>query len=207
MCDALSVLGVVTELVCPTLSDYSPNSEKYISGDPASHYSCRKPIRIRRVKRVRTSRWQFIHKISYSIRAVVSARSSGCDIVYTRDVLIGFCATCLGLRTIYESHFTTFTEGLLKRFTLRKTTFLRNLLGLVVITTSLRSAYMHWWPSLPAKVLVAPDGANLHPTSRGTQKSGPRLVAGYTGSLFRGKGVELILKLAARRCRKSTLLS
>lgn len=76
----------------------------------------------------------------------------------------------------------------------------RNLAGVVAITHSLKDHYLKRFPSLdPACVSVAPDGADLiraGDESVDISGSPDGFKVGYVGSLYRGRGITMITRLA-----------
>jgi len=145
----------------------------------------------------------------YAVRAVSWARKSGVDRIYTRLPQAAALASLIGYPTIYEIHDMIqghFGPSLFRLF-LRG----RGAQTLVIITQTLfRDLSRHYIiPNRPRFVVIAPDGVDLGryqlPLSLiearailplDLRKS--QFVAGYTGHLYEGRGVELILALAAR---------
>lgn len=75
----------------------------------------------------------------------------------------------------------------------------RGFKGLVTISEALRAEYSRLYPALaPERIIVAHDGADA--TDATTIPPSPKRVlrCGYAGHLYKGKGVELILQIAAK---------
>ena len=145
----------------------------------------------------------FAHYLT-SIQAVWLAWRSHADLIYTRNVTAAAISSNLGLPTIYEIHdmpsgklgpwlFTLFLRG-------------RGLVRLVAITDALRqdvlARYGYW---LDGKdFIVAPDGVDLErfvdlpspEEARYRLGLAALFTAGYAGSHYAGRGIELIFELA-----------
>ncbi len=140
----------------------------------------------------------------YHIQAVWHARTSHVDLVYTRHLGAAGISSLLGIPTIYEAHdlpggnagplyFRAFLSGIGFR-------------RLVVISQALERLLCQRYPNLRRKdIVVAPDGVDLErfadlPSAPEARRrlglDAGRFTAGYTGHLYEGRGVELILDLA-----------
>jgi glycosyltransferase involved in cell wall biosynthesis len=140
---------------------------------------------------------------AHARRLLVQMRSE-CDLVYSRDLVGGWLALRAGLPLVFEAH--GLPEGVLGSFLWRKVVRSPGLLRLVVISEALRAILLDGG-LLPAGAwpLVAHDGADavagldaavtLVPTAdvgnEGTS-------VGYVGSLYAGRGVDVVVELAAR---------
>jgi len=124
------------------------------------------------------------------------------DLVYGRSANGVYAATRRGFCSVYETHEPLANESTkrLERAIFKSPYFKR----LVVISEELKKEYLKQFPFLKEdKVLVAPSGADI-PDSK--SRKSPKIVnwpgrrdllqVGYVGALYRGKGMELISKLA-----------
>ena len=116
------------------------------------------------------------------------------DIFYGRNLYaLTFCQN-LNRPLIYESH----AKPSPGRKILENHLFSKpNFKLLVVINKALYDYYINNFPILksnPQKVLLAPDGADL--TERFTNNKNKIPLIGYAGSLYPGKGIETIIKIA-----------
>lgn len=166
-------------------------------------------------------------RYDFSLRAVAWARRQGAEIIYTRLPQAAALASWKGIPTILESH--DLPQGRLGPWM-----FLRFLKGrgakrLVVITQALGKDLHERWgaPSGLPFTLTAPDGVDLEryadlPTalearrslSRGARSdsilshlSEATFTAGYTGHLYPGRGIELIVELAEKRSNMTFLVA
>ncbi|MBN1796603.1 MAG: glycosyltransferase family 4 protein [Sedimentisphaerales bacterium] len=86
---------------------------------------------------------------------------------------------------------------------LRRRVNLPKFLGTAVVTETLRKDYVEKIPSLANKIIAIPNGVKGHKyaqaalnTNKNKEKGRSKFVSGYLGSYHRGKGVEVILKVA-----------
>lgn len=107
----------------------------------------------------------------------------------------------LGIPSVLDVHAPP--ESWLARWMLRRLFMRPNFWGLVVISKALRQEYMRQFPQLPPeRILVAHDGADLPaadvPAEHDFPISRDHICVGYTGHLYPGKGMEVIVPLARR---------
>ncbi len=126
------------------------------------------------------------------------------DIFYSRVSYGLFVVSSLGIPMIYESHK---LPGIKILKIIEKKLFSnRNFLRLVVISKALKNDYKKTFPFLPDdKIVVAHDGADLPYKDKlstdfeeieGLIPNNHNLNVGYTGHLYRGRGIEIIASLA-----------
>jgi glycosyltransferase involved in cell wall biosynthesis len=180
---------------------YAPGEDLQLSWDElAAHYGLQHEFPIQWLPRRR-----FLRGYDYGRATVLDAKTWGADLVYTRQPQAAAFGAQRGLPTILEVHDLPHGRGgprLLKVFAdgpgARK---------LVAITRALAGALRDRY-RLPDKleIQVAPDGVDLEryadlpapPAARQQLGLPDTFTAGYTGSLYDGRGIELILALAAR---------
>ncbi len=136
--------------------------------------------------------------VRYVWRLFLAIRTSNANVAYGRFVLGCLFAAHRGIPTVYESHFPVWEKGWWSAIAFRILITLPAFSHIVVISEALKSAYQEHYPSL--KVIVAHDGGVL-PTKREAavlQGTNHALHVGYTGSLYEGKGMEVITELAPR---------
>jgi len=121
-------------------------------------------------------------------------------LLYTRDLRLLAPAARAGVPCIAEVH----TEvGPRDQAVLGEALLSGAALGLVVITEALRQHFDRVLPrAVPRdKIVVAPDAVDPHrfrPAPDRRTGSLPRMTVGYVGSLFPGKGLEILVPLARR---------
>jgi len=201
MAQAMTVLGHEIRV-------YVPGKLKIPAWDElASHYGLHHPFEIEWLP-VRPS----LRSYDYGIRAVLRSRRWGANIWYTRLPQAAAVASSVGIPTIYEIH--DLPHGTLGPYLFHRFLKGRGARRLVVITRSLREALIRETSPLPPApfTMVAPDGVDLAryknlpspeiARQHLQQKQLPNLpisqfTVGYTGHLYAGRGIHLLLDIAA----------
>jgi glycosyltransferase involved in cell wall biosynthesis len=168
-----------------------------VHGDPFAFYDVPRRFRLElyggsRVPKVRVLR------LGRSIMRLLR-REGDYDLLYSRHAVLLLCCARLGLPMIYESHGPP-ARGLprlLEPVLLHKPNFSH----LVVISHGLAGLYRETVPRVAGvPMLVVPDAADppddMAAAPASTRRNGAFQV-GYVGSLYRGRGIELIARLAA----------
>jgi glycosyltransferase involved in cell wall biosynthesis len=171
-------------------------------GELASHYGLSDPIPIEWLLAAASLRGY-----DFGLRAVESARRLGADLVYTRHPQAAALASTRAAATILESH--DLPGGRMGPFLMERFLRGRGARRLVIITQALAQALAERY-AIPAPPFlhVAPDGVDLEryrdlpdPASARAALNLPEMggfTAGYSGSLYAGRGLELIIELAQR---------
>ena len=133
-----------------------------------------------------------------ALTGALSARHRAPDIIYTRTPHVALATAMAGLPTLFEIH--TDVDGFsgLGRFCFEKLLSNPHLLGIVAISDPLACHLHETYPALPHRIVVAHDGAD-EPSSEAAPFRSMRFSVGYVGSLYHGKGVELVVEIA-RHC-------
>jgi glycosyltransferase involved in cell wall biosynthesis len=168
----------------------------------AAWYGVRGPIGITWCAAARPLR-----RYDYALRAVAAARRWQADLYYAWPLQVGALASRLGLPTALEVH--DRPQGRLGPWLMR--TFLRGrgACRMLPITEAMRARLEKDYriPTRPGFTLVAPMGVDLEryerlpdPVSARRELRWPEaFTIGYTGHLYAGRGIDLILELASRR--------
>lgn len=135
----------------------------------------------------------------YGMVAALAAMRLKPDLVYCRYLLGCLAATAIGLRTRLEMH-SPFPGGVLKNAVFSRLVRSPKFEALIVITRALADHYSETTPSSREKLLVAADGADAVASVAPVELSPntDRLQIGYLGSLHKGKGIEVVEKLAGQ---------
>lgn len=138
-----------------------------------------------------------IRTFGVSLFASFSALNTGAMFYYGRDVFTLLLPALLGFPFAVEAHSPPETPRLAQVYKMLFAA--RGFRGLVVISQPLKSYYMQTYNLRDQDVLVAHDGADIaaEPNFSQPESSWPLKVV-YAGSLYRGRGVGLILELATR---------
>ena len=156
-----------------------------------------------------------LRRYDYGLRAVSWARRNGAEVLYTRLPQAAAIASSLGMPTILEVH--DLPSSGMNAWLFRR--FLRGSGGrrLVAITHALASDLAKELGAPPPPfTVIAPDGVDLGryeglplPAQAREQLGVPpeRFTAGYTGHLYAGRGIKLILEMATRLPKIGFLLA
>jgi glycosyltransferase involved in cell wall biosynthesis len=212
MTQALAVTGHTVCLLAPGSPGEATSTGRIDWAELASHYGLQSTFPVEWLPASPRLR-----RYDFSWRAVRWARRWGADLIYTRLPQAAALASQMGCRVILEIH--DLPQGVLGPRLLRWFLTGRGAFRLVVITRALAADLQGRFklPSSSPLTLLAPDGVDLErytglpapaparlalasdPASRWPAALPPeRFTAGYTGHLYAGRGVELLLALAAR---------
>lgn len=128
-------------------------------------------------------------------------------LIYTRDFFSGFILSIFGYSIIYECH--EIPLSFFKKYLLKKTVTNKNTLSVVCISERMKHMFMPIVGryKINTKTTVAHDGIDTEPFISLTEKKIIReklklpldkYLIGYTGNLFEGRGINIILELATR---------
>jgi len=195
-CQALRQLGHDVELIARRPA---PGGET-IEQDALWHrYGVRDPFPLRLLRPTRR-----LYRTAYAVRAVARARRSGAELVWTRNYLAAPLAAWLGIPTLYEAH--GLQDDRPRRLAYRTLWRSGRRHRFATITEALARDFRRAFPELAdAPILVLPDGVDLErftdlpePADARRLLGWPdRPTLGYAGHLYPGRGVDLLLEIAA----------
>jgi len=158
------------------------------------------------------------HHYDFSLKVLYWARQYGSDYIYTRLPQIAAIGSTLNTAIIFEVH--DMPGGMMGPRLFRRYLKGRGAARLVIITRALaddlsREYNLPAYKKLNEQLVIAPDGVDLEryqdiPEPRAARKlllerklmvhpiPESRFTAGYTGHLYQGRGVNLILEMAAQ---------
>jgi glycosyltransferase involved in cell wall biosynthesis len=212
MAQALQTIGHSVCLLAPEAPGEPVEAEARDWETLARHYGLQSPFPVEWLPAS-----PGLRRYDYSWRAVRRARRWQADLIYTRLPQAAALASQMGLPAIFEIH--DIPQGFWGPQSLRWFLKGRGARRLVVITQALRAdlgGRFHL-PVSPDFTLVAPDGVDLRryeelpapsearlalvgeaPGGQIAALRPERFTAGYSGHLYAGRGVELLLELARR---------
>lgn len=207
MAQAIAGLGHAVHLIAP-MSEGSLDPRGISWEDISRHYGLHTRFELEWLPAKR-----LLRRYDFGYRAVSWARRWGADLIYTRLPQAGAFASQLGAPAILEVH--DLPQGALGTWLFKAFLAGRGARRLVVITHSLLNSLGQRFaaPLDPPFTLVEADGVDLWRYANLPETSLARLllrdklnrpldascfVAGYTGHLYPGRGMELILEIAKR---------
>jgi len=190
MCQSLAGLGhKVLLLVSDVKSEISVDEV-----DPFKFYEVNNTFEIRKINHFSSKGSSFV----FAFKSVGVAKREKADLVYTRFVRAGLFCSLFGLPVVYESHKPERgLDSLLLSLLIRN----KNLKRVVTISQALAEFYKQRYGRIESKLEVAPDGSDIVDSqlSPATLVSNSKqLQVGYTGQLYKGKGMEIISQLIQR---------
>jgi glycosyltransferase involved in cell wall biosynthesis len=193
MAQALAALG---HSVCV----FAPGREPGIDWDQlARHYGLAQRFEIRWLP---ASRW--LRRYDYALHVVNAARDWGANLLYTRLPQAATLAAKRGLATIFELH--DMPSGTMGPWLLREFLAAKNARRLVVNTQNLQTHIEAAFPDASKLIVLAPNGVDLQryanlpaaPEARKQLGLPDGFTIGYTGHLYAGRGISLLLELARK---------
>jgi len=191
MAQAFAELGHEVSLVAPApaaeRSDQGPSLEELFGF--AATFSV--VVLARRVRRGQS--------YTQALRIARRASRERVDLVFSRNLRACLLPALRGVPTVFEAHTLTALDRPQERWVLRRLLRAPGLRGIVAISSGLAEDLVDHLAVPADRVLVAHDAVRLDESeSRGAPRApGGRLRVGYTGSLYRGRGVEMLLEIAA----------
>jgi glycosyltransferase involved in cell wall biosynthesis len=139
----------------------------------------------------------------HAVRIARIARTQDIDLVFSRNLRASVLPARSGVPTVFESHTLSSLTGPQERWALRALERAPGFRGIVAISKALADDLVDHLGIDRERILVAHDAVSVArpPDIRAadrTRRTGETLRVGYTGSLFPGKGAELLLRVAPR---------
>jgi glycosyltransferase involved in cell wall biosynthesis len=200
MCQAYAFHGHRVRLIVPNRK--SSSGKNYSVSDILTFYGVTVPFEIKRIwlPRIRSS-WIYFCIIIPFLALVFRPQ-----FIHTRSIGVAWgCSRIFRLKTIFELHNDPFKDPIITRY-LKQLFNLPLCKGVVVITESLRRHILNN-VSTDKPILVLADGVSSHKLNNRLSKSEARKRTGlpldkkialYAGSLYEGRGIEIVLMLATK---------
>lgn len=163
------------------------------------HYGIRERFDIQILKNT-----PYLRGYDIAIASFLHARKKNVDLVFARNAVAAAVSSLFGYPTIYELH--QLTGGKIGPLWLRLIVSGKGFVRLVAITHALKRALLSEYPDWlkDKEILVAHDAVDLErfdnlpspEEARSKLNLTQKYTAGYSGSLYEGRGVELIMELA-----------
>ena len=165
----------------------------------AAHYGLSRSFEI---SRLRARSW--LRRYDFAVAAARAARTWGAELIYTRLPQAATLAAWRGQATIFELH--DLPSGIMGAWLMRRFLRAKGARRLVVNTNYLAGELRKRFclPARPGFLVVAPNGVDLQRYSKLPEPKAARkklglaeaFTVGYSGHLYKGRGVALILALA-----------
>jgi glycosyltransferase involved in cell wall biosynthesis len=196
MCSAFAACGAEIQLAVPLQAGDGGGG---VDVDPCRYYDIANPFPLVRLGGLPLCKRSY----AFALRIFGALRRGRFrpDLVYSRDLLGGFAALLAGYPLVLEIHHPMRASGWLHGRLFEWIVRHRNFTRLVVITHALKGWHLRESRIAPDKILVAPDGADLPravpevpcPVEFADTR---RFRVAYVGSLYDGKGLEVVVPLA-----------
>tara|TARA_B100001057_G_scaffold474275_1_gene539620 strand:+ start:1029 stop:2138 length:1110 start_codon:yes stop_codon:yes gene_type:complete len=161
-------------------------------------YNVNSKFKIKKLKKFQTFPLGFKYYL-FSIKSILESLKFKPDIYITRNYFTSFLLTLLGKKNILELHHGIEVEGRFVRFIVKNTNFFNSnkLVKLVAITDSVKNHYKENYNVIEKKIIVSPSGTSIDKRIfKNSSSNTKRLNIGYFGSLYKSRGIDLILKLS-----------
>jgi glycosyltransferase involved in cell wall biosynthesis len=135
----------------------------------------------------------------FSLSSIIESLNFKPDVYITRNFFTSFLLTVIGKKNILELHHGIEIEGRIVRFIVKNINFFnyKCLIKLVAITNSVKNYYQKKFRINANKIIVAPSGTSIeNKFFNNVLLNKKKLNIGYFGSLYKSRGVDLILKLS-----------
>ena len=188
MCESFSKLNHEVLLITTNVS------EKKVF----DFYNVNSKFKIKKLKKFKTFPIGFKYYL-FSVKSIIESFKFRPDIYVTRNFFTSFLLTILRKKNILELHHGIEIESRIVRFILKNSNFLnfKYLIRLVAITHNVKNYYKDKFNILEKKIIVSPSGTSIKKVLiNNLKKNKKRLNIGYFGSLYKSRGVDIILKLS-----------
>ena len=135
----------------------------------------------------------------FSFSSIIESLNFKPDIYITRNFFTSFLLSIFRKKNILELHHGIEEESRIVRFIVKNLNFfnLKYLLKLVAITNGVKKYYQKKFNIKSDKFIVAPSGTSIeNKFFNNVIKNKKKLNIGYFGSLYKSRGIDLILKLS-----------
>ncbi len=185
LCEALSILNHKVTLILPNTG----TGQNYFN-----FYNIDKKFKILRLKLFE----KFPTGIRYylfSLIAIFKSFNFNPDLFITRNYFAAFVLSIFKKKVILEIHDTLEIEGRFIKILQRKLNFLnfKKIIKITVTTETLKKYFMDNWDVNEKKIQVLHNGTSLKPRFKFNHNKNIKI--GYFGSIYKSRGIEMILKL------------
>jgi glycosyltransferase involved in cell wall biosynthesis len=195
MCNAFASLGHEVTLLAP----WTKKLEEKGVDDIFEYYGVEKNFEL---KKVYSPNIKYLKKRIYSFRCLSIVKRVDADLVYGRDDMFAFYLTQRsGFFTLFEKHEPYNEKGVNNYFFDKFMKNNKNRAKLVVNSNELRKMYNSSCNIELDSILAANNATNKIPDEQiplNVNIDKQKIQIGYVGSLFKGRGIDIIVALAKR---------
>ena len=186
MCEAFSKLKNQVTLITTNAS----------SGNIFNYYNIKSKFKFKKIRYFKKFPLG-IKFYLFSILSVIESIKFKPDIYITRNFFTCFLLILFKKKTILELHHGLNTESRIVRFIVKNYNFLnsKNLIKLIAITNYVKNDYINNCSIKSHKIIVLPSGSSIKENYK-YKMNKKKLNIGYFGSLYKSRGLDLIIKLA-----------
>ncbi len=186
MCEAFSELKNQVTLITTNGSN----------GNIFNFYNVKKKFRFKKIKYFKKFPLG-IKFYLFSIFSIIESMKFKPEIYITRNFFTCFLLTLCKKKTILELHHGLNTESRIVRFIVKNYDFLNSkyLVKFIAITNNVKNDYISKYSIKSDKIIMLPSGSSIKENYRYKIKK-KKLNIGYLGSLYKSRGLNLIIKLA-----------
>ena len=185
MCQHFAVIGVEVVLYIPI--DFQLTNEILFSV-----YGINSKFSIKKIN-ISINQWAW--KRRFAFLAMLESKRNGVDFIYSRSIHPCFFAHYLKIPFVFECHTPDLDSGRLTRFAWQKAISSKYLKAWITISKSLYYYYLARNFQHKKIILYEPGGVDRCSYEKTTTEN-TRPILTYVGSLYQGKGVEFVLRLA-----------
>ena len=187
MCEAFSKLKNHVTLITANSSN----------GNIFNFYNVEKKFRFKKIKYFKKFPLG-IKFYLFSIFSILESIKFKPDIYITRNFFTCFLLTLFKKKTILELHHSLNTESRIVRFIVKNYDFFnsKHLVKFIAITNSVKNDYISKYSIKSNKIIVLPSGSSIKENFKFKIKK-KKINIGYFGSLYKSRGLDLIIKLAS----------
>ena len=187
MCEAFSELNNNVTLITTNTS----------SDNIFNFYNIKKKFKLKRLKSFK----KFPLGIKFYLFSILSIIESGKlkpDIYITRNFFTCFLLILLKKKTIIELHHGLKSESRIVRFIVKNFNFLNSkyIVKLIAITNYAKNHYVNKYSIKSNKIIILPSGSSIKENYQ-YKINKKKFNIGYFGSLYKSRGLDLIIKLAS----------
>ncbi|MGB5919236.1 glycosyltransferase family 4 protein [Arcobacter sp.] len=194
MCEAFASLGHEVTLLAP----WTKKLEEKGIDDYFNYYGVSKNFEL---KKLYSPNIKYLKKRIYSIRCLFEIKKINPDLVYGRDDMFTFFLSQInGFKVLFEQHEpfykNDFQHKIFKKFINNK----KYNNKIATISNKLKCIYSEKY-NIPLNLILVIQSAtilnsDIKTIPKGCEQFKSKLNVGYIGSLFKGRGIEIIIKLS-----------